>query len=342
MLYQDHDGNIVHHFNIPGRHSRLVVDAEALVECPPPADLPDDAGCRRAGSASTRSRPRASSGICSNRARSPAARRARQARAEIGLERGDDPLDTLRRLMAGDARALRVRPQDDARRLADRRRARRAAGRVPGLRAHHDRARPPARRALPLRQRLSVSAADDGTRSVDGATHAWVEALLPDLGWVGFDPTNNLIAGEHHIRVAVGRDYADVPPTRGVFKGSSAVRSELAVAASRSDRGGASGRDTPPFVPWMSHHVATLEGRRRRGSATTAAIRVGSRFRFQVPVPGSGSGSGSQFPVSNALPQREAADAEKNGIHVSTHCTTRVPLNMSIRTQRQFRPTLPA
>src|SRR5262249_43571446 len=60
------------------------------------------------------------------------------------------------------------------------------------------------------------------------ATHAWVEALLPGLGWVGFDPTNNIIAAERHIRVAVGRDYADVPPTRGVFQGD--ARSELAVA----------------------------------------------------------------------------------------------------------------
>ena len=60
--------------------------------------------------------------------------------------------------------------------------------------------------------------ADEVRSSVD-ATHAWVEALLPELGWVGFDPTNNLIAGDRHIRVAIGRDYADVPPTRGVFKG---------------------------------------------------------------------------------------------------------------------------
>ena len=67
-------------------------------------------------------------------------------------------------------------------------------------------------------------------RSSDGATHAWVEALLPDLGWIGFDPTNDMVVGDRHIRVAIGRDYADVPPTRGVFKGLSAVRSELAVA----------------------------------------------------------------------------------------------------------------
>jgi transglutaminase-like putative cysteine protease len=56
-------------------------------------------------------------------------------------------------------------------------------------------------------------------RSADGATHAWVEALLPGFGWVGFDPTNDLMAGPRHIRTAVGRDYADVPPTLGTMKG---------------------------------------------------------------------------------------------------------------------------
>jgi transglutaminase-like putative cysteine protease len=65
-------------------------------------------------------------------------------------------------------------------------------------------------------------------RSSDGATHAWIEALVPGFGWVGFDPTNNLLAGERHIRTALGRDYADVPPTRGIFKGSAS--SELAVS----------------------------------------------------------------------------------------------------------------
>ena len=65
-------------------------------------------------------------------------------------------------------------------------------------------------------------------RSAPDATHAWVDVLLPQLGWVGFDPTNNLIAHRRHIRTAVGRDYADVPPTHGVFRGS--AESELYVA----------------------------------------------------------------------------------------------------------------
>lgn len=62
------------------------------------------------------------------------------------------------------------------------------------------------------------------------ATHAWVEAFLPSLGWVGFDPTNDILAGDQHIRAATGRDYADVPPTRGILKGN--AESELAIAVS--------------------------------------------------------------------------------------------------------------
>ena len=57
-------------------------------------------------------------------------------------------------------------------------------------------------------------------RSAEDAMHAWVEAYLPGLGWVGFDPTNNVLTGDRHIRVAVGRDYADVPPTRGCSRGT--------------------------------------------------------------------------------------------------------------------------
>ena len=65
-------------------------------------------------------------------------------------------------------------------------------------------------------------------RSGADATHAWVECYLPSLGWVGFDPTNNIMTGERYVRAAVGRDYNDVPPTRGTFKG--AAESELSIA----------------------------------------------------------------------------------------------------------------
>ena len=70
--------------------------------------------------------------------------------------------------------------------------------------------------------------------------------------WRGFDPTNNLIASDRHIRVAIGRDYADVPPTRGVYKGASAVRSELAVAVRIGPVQAPRVVDSVPFTPWMS------------------------------------------------------------------------------------------
>jgi transglutaminase-like putative cysteine protease len=50
------------------------------------------------------------------------------------------------------------------------------------------------------------------------ASHAWIEALLPETGWTGFDPTHCGRTHDHHVRVAVGRDYADVPPLRGVYR----------------------------------------------------------------------------------------------------------------------------
>lgn len=61
---------------------------------------------------------------------------------------------------------------------------------------------------------------DRHDRSDEDATHAWVEAWLPDLGWIGFDPTNNLIVNDRHIRVNVSNDYASASPSRGIFKGS--------------------------------------------------------------------------------------------------------------------------
>lgn len=68
----------------------------------------------------------------------------------------------------------------------------------------------------------------------DGATHAWIEALIPRLGWVGFDPTMNAIASAEHIRTAIGRDYADVPPTMGMMKGKAETQLQVRVRVTPS------------------------------------------------------------------------------------------------------------
>ena len=91
---------------------------------------------------------------------------------------------------------------------------------------------------------------EDHDRSTPDASHAWVEVLLPHLGWIGFDPTNNLIAHHRHIRTAVGRDYADVPPTHGVFRGSAESELYVAVQVDASDEAPALDRKMPIPEDW--------------------------------------------------------------------------------------------
>jgi transglutaminase-like putative cysteine protease len=52
------------------------------------------------------------------------------------------------------------------------------------------------------------------------ASHAWVDVFVAGRGWVSADPTHDALQNDHYVRLAMGRDYADVPPTRGVYKGA--------------------------------------------------------------------------------------------------------------------------
>ena len=53
----------------------------------------------------------------------------------------------------------------------------------------------------------------------ESQSHAWCEAWLPGLGWVGIDPTNDRLVDDHFVKVAVGRDFTDVPPNKGIYRG---------------------------------------------------------------------------------------------------------------------------
>ena len=64
------------------------------------------------------------------------------------------------------------------------------------------------------------------------ASHAWVSVYCPKSGWLDFDPTNNCLAGESHVRLAYGRDYSDVPPLRGIIRGGGSHTLDVAVTVS--------------------------------------------------------------------------------------------------------------
>ena len=61
------------------------------------------------------------------------------------------------------------------------------------------------------------------------ASHAWCEVYLPAAGWIGFDPTNNTLADERYVKIAVGRDYDDVAPVVGSYHGHGHCRMEVHV-----------------------------------------------------------------------------------------------------------------
>jgi transglutaminase-like putative cysteine protease len=69
------------------------------------------------------------------------------------------------------------------------------------------------------------------------ASHAWFSLYVPGIGWEDFDPTNDQVPREQHITVAVGRDFQDVTPLRGVFYGGGAHELEVAVDVERLDEG---------------------------------------------------------------------------------------------------------
>lgn len=87
-------------------------------------------------------------------------------------------------------------------------------------------------------------------REAPSATHAWVEAFLPQIGWVGFDPTNDVVANDSHIRTSIGRDYADVPPTHGMYRGKTESELTVAVHVEASETAPAFDDTTPMPEDW--------------------------------------------------------------------------------------------
>ncbi len=75
----------------------------------------------------------------------------------------------------------------------------------------------------------------EGEIKLEGAdaTHAWFAIYVPELGWIDFDPTNNILPTDQHISLAIGRDFSDVTPLKGVVFGGGAHQLNVAVDMTR-------------------------------------------------------------------------------------------------------------
>jgi transglutaminase-like putative cysteine protease len=69
----------------------------------------------------------------------------------------------------------------------------------------------------------------------EGATHAWIEAYISGYGWAGIDPTNNVWVTNKHVKLAVGRHFADCSPIKGTFKGPAHQRLSVYVSVGYED-----------------------------------------------------------------------------------------------------------
>lgn len=246
--YRDHLANHVHHFDIPGQHGQLVIVAESLVEMQPQRDIPDSLPVTAWADLDREVKDGDFWEMLLPSEFAHSTPELDALASTLGIERGDDPLSILHRLNQQMYKHFDYKPRST--------RADSPIGHALTARAgvcqdfaHIAIALIRTKLRIPCRyvSGYLYHGGDAQDRSEAAATHAWIEAFLPELGWVGFDPTNNLIAGQRHIRTAIGRDYADVPPTHGMFRGR--TRSELTVAVRVTPNEGTPHLDSKLPVP---------------------------------------------------------------------------------------------
>ena len=232
---RDYQGNMIHNFDIPALHESLAIKAEALVELQNMPDLPDALSEDAWAAIDEAGEDRDLFDMLLPGKYTQSTFLLSQFANEINWGRRADPLslvrelnDTIYNAFEYNQETTRVdSPIDEA--LAARRGVCQDFTHI----------------MLTMLRKIGIPARyvsgylfhnKDYDRSDVDATHAWLEVWLPEIGWIGFDPTNNLIAGNRHIRVNVSNDYAGASPSRGVFKGMADTELEVRVQVSQLEQ----------------------------------------------------------------------------------------------------------
>jgi transglutaminase-like putative cysteine protease len=249
--YRDHLGNHVHHFDIPGQHGQLVIVAESLVDVQPAPQIPSFLAPDAWHELDTMVEQGDYWEMLLPSEFATATPALDSLAEELDVRRRDDPLMVLHQLneqlfnhFEYVPKSTKVDSPIDLALLTH-------AGVCQDF-AHIMITLVRSKLRIPCRyvSGYLFHGQTDHDRSVNSATHAWIEAFLPQLGWVGFDPTNWLIAGDRHIRTAIGRDYADVPPTHGIFRGRATSALTVAVRVTPSQANPPLDQELPVPEDW--------------------------------------------------------------------------------------------
>lgn len=233
--YRDHLGNLVHHFNIPARHDDTEIIATSVVEVAPFSSWPEalDKACWDEIDTEVAREDYWEMLMPSHYAK--ASPLLVELAAKLHVVRRDDPMTVLKQITHGIHQEFEYMPKstrvdspiDDA--LRNRKGVCQDFAHIMITLVRQLR--------IPCRYVSGYVApkAGDDIRA-GSASHAWVEAMLPGLGWVGFDPTNDRLVTDRHIRCAIGRDYLDVPPTKGVYRGTASEQLAVHVIVREVDQ----------------------------------------------------------------------------------------------------------
>jgi transglutaminase-like putative cysteine protease len=230
--YTDPFGNLVHHFDIPGAHRELMLTAESIVEFVSEVSPLPSIGLDGWQMIDESARSAEGWEMLQDSTFARRTPRLEELATSIGAGRHLDPSSAVLALTAAVHGQFEYRrestrvdsPIDEA--IATRQGVCQDFAHVLIALLR--------RSGIPSRYVSGYLFHGRDERPAEGAMHAWVEVLLPG-GWIGLDPTLNRLAGSAHVRVAIGRDYADITPTKGVYKGDAS--GELAVAVHMSQNG---------------------------------------------------------------------------------------------------------
>lgn len=229
-------GNRGHFFDRPGTHRALRIVAHSTVETSPPEAIPGRLGPGSWQELATAVRtPELWLMQQPSRFAQPSSAALGQFVSGHGIDRGDDVLESIRGLLSSLYEAFEFSPGTTAADSPIEHILETGRGvcqdyahvMISVLRGW----------GVPARY-VSGYLGPDGSVTSTHESHAWVECWLPGLGWCGFDPANNCDCDVRHVRTAVGRDYADVPPVRGVFRGAANSALATRVEVVRDERGG--------------------------------------------------------------------------------------------------------